>query len=304
MNGWFLLGTMIPVTILGGGLALLGTLLCRRWRLMVRAMGSKGEKRPAALGLALFGAFLTPLTYHVCVRSTTRIDRMYSPETQSVLIAVLCGTSLLLLVWGWRCDRRRSGLETILVMWGAQAAMWIVGLRIDRVSLGLFGLGLGDFGIGVLELPVWASLVVTLLWLSLVASVVELLDGIDGMAGLIVGLSSIGVFTYTSMVGSEEPFVKLFAWLLAASSLLAAWLGRPSGRLLLGKNGSFLLGFWLATLTVLARQKEVAVGILTPLLVIVLVLVVVLFRFIEGSLGFSRGPARRGAASPPREGHR
>jgi len=297
MSGGFLLGGAGLALVFGGLLALLGAFLCRRADLRIGAMGGKGERRPAALGLALIGAFLVPLTYSVCIHSATQADRLYPPETQVALVVVLWGASLLLLAWGWRCDRRRAGLETLLVLWGAQAALWIVGLRIERVSLGFLGLGRWGFGDGIIDLPLWLSFGVTLLWLSLVASVIELLDGIDGMAGLIVGLASAAVFTHAWVVSPEDLFVQLFAWLLAISAFLVAWLGRPSGRLLLGKNGSFLLGFWLASLTVLARQKEVTASILTPLVVVGLVLAVILFRFVEGSLGFSRVPVRRGRAS-------
>lgn len=298
MNGTSLAAIVLPSLLIGALVALAGAPLCRRFGLTVRAMGGKGERRPAALGMVLLGAVLIPLTYYVCVESSTRLDRLYPPGTQNALIAVLWCSSLLLFAWGWRSDRGRAGLETIAMMWIAQGALWAVGLRIDKVSLRLFDFLPWAAGTGIIEFPAWISLLMTLMWLSIVASVVELLDGIDGLAPLATGVASLAVFLHARVVSPDFLLVQLFALLLASGSLLTAWLGRHSGRLALGKNGSLTLGFWLATLTVLARQKEVAASILTPLFIVGLVLAVILFRFVESSLGFSKVPRPRQGRRP------
>jgi UDP-N-acetylmuramyl pentapeptide phosphotransferase/UDP-N-acetylglucosamine-1-phosphate transferase len=267
----------------GAFLAARGTLICRQWNLRARAMGGKREPRPVALGIAVFGGFLLPLIYYVGFALSARGDQYYPLETQRLLVAVLYFTSLALLAWGWRCDRGRGGLETILVLWAVQAALWSAGLRIDRLGFGF----LPGQEEALVQLPLWLSFFLTLFTLTLIASVIELLDGIDGLAALATGAASLAVFTHAFVSGGDgDLFVQLFAWLLMVIALLAAWLGRPGGRLLLGKNGAFLLGHWLAILLVLARQKEATAKILTPFLILGLIAAVILLRFIERSLGF------------------
>jgi UDP-N-acetylmuramyl pentapeptide phosphotransferase/UDP-N-acetylglucosamine-1-phosphate transferase len=156
-------------------------------------------------------------------------------------------------------------------------------LRIDRLGFGF----LPGQEEALVQLPLWLSFFLTLFTLTLIASVIELLDGIDGLAALATGAASLAVFTHAFVSGGDgDLFVQLFAWLLMVIALLAAWLGRPGGRLLLGKNGAFLLGHWLAILLVLARQKEATAKILTPFLILGLIAAVILLRFIERSLGF------------------
>lgn len=279
-------------------LAALGTLICRQWDLRTRAMGGKREPRPVALGLAVFGGFLLPLIYSAGFAMSARGDQYYPLETQRMLVAVLYFTSLALLAWGWRCDRGRGGLETILVLWVVQAALWRAGLRIDQLAFGF----LSRQEEALVQLSAWSSLALTLLTLTLISSVIELLDGVDGLAGLVTAAASLAIFAHASVTGGDaDLFVQLFAWLLTMAALLAAWLGRPGGRLLLGKNGAFLLGHWLAALVVLARQKEATAKILTPFLILGLIAAVILLRFIERSLGFhlrkagTKGQRGRGA---------
>lgn len=275
----------LQVMVLGGTAIWLGSRLCERWGLRVSSMGGKGAAKPAPLGFALLIGFLPLLYYYVVIAHSTEGDRLYSLQTQTQLVGALCLTGLVLLIWGWRVDRNRSGLESILVLWGCQVLLWAVGLRIDRIGLpeGFEGLLAVDES-GRAILPGWSSLVVTLLWTSVVASVIELLDGVDSMAAWVVAVASVLILIQAS---STDLLVQLFSWGLACSALGVAWMGRRRGKFTLGKNGSYLLGFWFAALTILARQKGAAASLLTPVVIIGLIAAIVLFTFIERSLGFS-----------------
>lgn len=253
----------------------------RRRGVVVRAMGGKGEPRPASLGVALYVAFLLPLVFLIEWKEIAQTDFLFPQQLQNSIVQSLCACSLILLLWGIRNDRGRYSLATIGVMWGTYALMWFGGLRIETISLGFLG--------GPVNLPWWLSLPVTVLWLTVISSVVELLDGIDSVAPLAVFVGAAALLIYSANPRQPNPFVEVFAWLLGVCSLVAAILGRPGGRHLLGKNGAYLLGFWMGVLTVIARQKEAAAKLLTPLLVVVLVLAIILFGFVERSLGFTGG---------------
>lgn len=271
-------------------MAMLGMVMCRDWRVMAKSMGGRGALRPAALGLAAFAAFLAPLVWWSCVEGAASRDRFYDAATQGRVVGALCVGSLALLLWGWKHDRRGAGLESLAILWGSQALLWWAGLRVER---------LGGFGVAI-EFAPWASLVVTLLWLSTVAAVVELIDGVDGMAGLAVGLGALAIFAHALAFSPGDDFARLFAWLLASTALACAWLGRATGKALLGKNGAYLLGYWFAALTILARQKGAAAGVLTPILGATLLSAVFLFGFVERSLGFPKLGERGKAGAPGR----
>jgi UDP-GlcNAc:undecaprenyl-phosphate GlcNAc-1-phosphate transferase len=253
---------------------------CARLKIESSALGHR--RRSAPLGLAVLLAFLIPLAVVVLPGQWTQPDRLYPQEIQETLVIVLMASGLVLFLWGCRSDRGQTGLETIFILWTVQAVLWGVGLRIERVMFGIPGV----WQIGVVEFPLWMSLVVTLFWLSIVSSVVELLDSIDGAAGLVSGLAALAVFIQARLFSPDDLFVQAFAWLLSITCFGAAFLGRPGGRWHLGKNGSYLLGLWLASLTVLARQKGAAASVITPFLVLAVILVIVLFGFVERSLGF------------------
>jgi len=269
-------------------MAMLGTILCRDWRVLAKSMGGRGRPKPAALGVAAFAAFLGPLVWWTCLEDVATGDQFYDAASQGRIVGALCAGGLALLSWGWKHDRRGAGLESLAVLWFSQALLWFAGLRVER---------LGGFGFSIAFAP-WASFVVTLLWLSTVAAIVELIDGVDGMAGVAVGLGSLAIFAHALAFSPGDDFARLFAWLLASTAFACAWLGRPNGKSLLGKNGAYLLGFWFAALTILARQKGAAAGVLTPILGAALLAATLLFGFVERSLGFPK----LGEAGRRREG--
>ena len=288
MNGWILILLSPVVLVIEWLTARTMAPFCRRFNILAHAMGGRHELRPAALGAALLIAFLVPLIFLVNVYPVTALDELYPPEMQSLFITAISVAGLVLLLWGWRCDRGHCGLESILILWTSYAVVWSAGLRIEQISLGGFGLG------GTLHLPTVVSLVVTILWLTVVASVIELLDGVDGLAALVCLLIALASLGFSLLQGTGDHLVILYSWLLALVSGMSAWLGRPSGKFLLGKIGCYLLGFWVATLTILARHKGTTAKVLTPLLILGLILIAILFRFVEKSLGFGGGkPVKR-----------
>jgi UDP-N-acetylmuramyl pentapeptide phosphotransferase/UDP-N-acetylglucosamine-1-phosphate transferase len=279
---------------LGWAFASLGLIFCRNQRILPDAMGGRMRPRPAGVGVMLYVAFLAPLLWHVGLETTTRADAFYSPEVQKRIVGAMTIGSLALMAWGWRLDRTRAKtLKTLWVMWGAQAAVWVAGIRVESIAPGLPFIGKMD----PIVLPAWASLFATLLWLSTVASVIELLHGVDGLGASATGAGSLAIFLWAWWASPGDLFVQAMACLLAASSLWAARVGRPGAKSLPGKNGALLLGFWFACLTVLARQKGAAAGALTPFLAAALLLAVWLMNFAERSLEFRAG--RSGNAGRP-----
>jgi UDP-GlcNAc:undecaprenyl-phosphate GlcNAc-1-phosphate transferase len=106
--------------------------------------------------------------------------------------------------------------------------------------------------------------IITLGWLLLVTYAMKILDGLDG---LVAGLTVIGALLIASLAGSAAFFQPLIA--LISLCIAGIYLGflpfNKQGRIFLGEGGSTIAGFSLAVLSIISGAKvataAVALGI-------------------------------------------
>ena len=172
-----------------------------------------------------------------------------------------------------------------LVLISGAAVVATLGLLDDHrpisamVKLGvLFGitLTLAAFGVEMHLLPHafngWVDVALTLIWIVGVISATNSLDNTDGVVG---GISAIaGVFIFVIAWGSSsvdsQPWLSYLAVALIGSSLGFLRYNFPPARVYLGDNGSFLLGFLLATTLVFAEYSSDPIqAVLIPCLILV-----------------------------------
>ncbi len=140
----------------------------------------------------------------------------------------------------------------------AASVAYAAGVRIDFVG-NPFGGGL--LLIGVLSVPV------TLFWMTGFANVVNLIDGLDGLAAGITAIAAVSL-----LVLAEETNQPLAAVLAAA--LVGACVGflrynfNPAS-VFMGDSGALFLGFCLACISLLGVMKSVAaITLVVPLLIL------------------------------------
>ena len=140
----------------------------------------------------------------------------------------------------------------------AASVAYAAGVRIDFVGNPLGG---GLLLIGVLSIPV------TLFWMVGFANVVNLIDGLDGLAAGITAIAAVSL-----LVLAEETNQELAAVLAAA--LVGACIGflrynfNPAS-IFMGDSGALFLGFCLACISLLGVMKSVAaVTLVVPLLIL------------------------------------
>lgn len=132
-----------------------------------------------------------------------------------------------------------------MVAGGAISLVW------QKIQLGSFAVSL-------------PSDAITLIWLLVVTYAMKILDGLDG---LVSGLTVISAVLIASLAGSEAYFQPLIAML--ALCVAAAYLGflphNKQGSIFLGEAGSTIAGFSLAVLAIISGAKvataAVALGI-------------------------------------------
>ncbi|NRB74621.1 MAG: undecaprenyl/decaprenyl-phosphate alpha-N-acetylglucosaminyl 1-phosphate transferase [Verrucomicrobiales bacterium] len=132
------------------------------------------------------------------------------------------------------------------------------GMRIDIISnpVDSGSLELGGFG-----------LVLTVLWFVSVPNLINLIDGMDGLAGgvslfLAITLAAIGMMTGNAALATMS---------VGVAGGIAAFLvfNLPPARIYMGDGGAYLLGFFIAGASLLTSHKASIFG---PLLVVIIAL--------------------------------
>jgi len=129
------------------------------------------------------------------------------------------------------------------------------GFRVDVVNVPL---------LGAIELG-WLGPIVTFGWILLVTNAINLVDGLDGLAG---GMALI----VTSMVAAVALTMDQFGVVISAVALAGALLGFlhfnfPPARIFMGDGGSQFVGYTLAVISIRGSQKgATAVAIMVPIL--------------------------------------
>jgi UDP-GlcNAc:undecaprenyl-phosphate GlcNAc-1-phosphate transferase len=199
---------------------------------------------PRIGGLAIVAGILVPAAAYI------RPDGPYL----GILLGTLAVAALGLVddIWGVRPSAKLVGVAAI-------ALIPVVGYDVtfDHVTLPL----IGDHG-----LPDGLAYPLTILWIALLANLVNLIDGMDALAA---GIVSIAAFSFTILAAS---FGRMNAAALAAivcgATLAFLRHNYHPAKIIMGDSGALALGFLLATVAVEGVLKTAAtVALVAPLLV-------------------------------------
>jgi len=127
----------------------------------------------------------------------------------------------------------------------------------DHVTLPV----IGDHDLG------WAAYPLTILWIALLANLVNLIDGMDGLASGIVAIAA-GSFAVLALSFGRGQAALLSA-IVCGATLGFLWHNYHPARIFMGDSGALALGFLLATLSVDGVLKTAAaITLVAPLLVL------------------------------------
>ena len=153
---------------------------------------------------------------------------------------------------GFVDDLKPLGAKVKLVgQMGTALILYSLGVSIDMLS--------NPFGDGTLALG-WWSLPLTLLWLVSIPNIVNLIDGMDGLAGgfglfLCLTLAFLGYY-------GNQPDVLVVS--LSMAGALAGFLifNLPPAKIFLGDGGAYLIGFFIASVSLFTSNKGSIIGAL------------------------------------------
>jgi UDP-GlcNAc:undecaprenyl-phosphate GlcNAc-1-phosphate transferase len=230
-------------------------------------------------GVAIFIVFWAAVAIGIHTRPA--YFAMFSPEA-----LIIFAGAVPIFILGLYDDFHPVGAGGKLLMQIAVGIwLWYSGLGIERIWVPTVG--------GVNLGP--ASLPVTLIWFILLVNAVNIIDGIDALAGgvCLIGLASVVIIGIRSAV----PDAIMLAVILAGA--LAGFLvfNRPPARIFLGDCGALTLGYFFAVLALwLPVKRYTVVAVYVPLLAVLVPLA-------ESTWSILRRTARRRKPTAADRGH-
>lgn len=154
----------------------------------------------------------------------------------------------------------------LLTMVAAALAIYLIDAKLGRLDI---------IGFDVLMRVSVLSVLFTLVAVAGVANSINLIDGYNGLAAVVAVVMALALGYVAYLVGD------LLVW-NASLALTGALLGfvvwnYPRGLIFLGDGGAYLVGFWLAELSVLLVSRNPSVSAWFPLLVMIYPIVETLF---------------------------
>lgn len=176
------------------------------------------------------------------------------PEFATNWAPIIIGNTLVFLI-GFIDDLKPLGAKVkLLGQIGAASVVYAMGVSIDVLS--------NPIGGGLINLG-WLSYPITLLWLIAIPNIINLIDGMDGLA------TGFGMFLCMTLAFLGH--FALMADIVLMSTIMAGALcgflifNFPPARIFLGDGGAYLIGFFAATVSLTSSNKG---SILASLLVV------------------------------------
>ena len=121
--------------------------------------------------------------------------------------------------------------------------------------------------LGVLDIPAWIGVPVSILFIVAVMNMVNFLDGLDGLAAGVCGIAGVTYATLALSLGKPDPAI--LSAIVAGACLGFLRHNFFPARIFMGDSGAMCLGFILAAVSIQGLLKTAStVVLLLPLLVL------------------------------------
>ncbi len=274
---------IIGALILSALLTVFARTLARRFKAIDEPTGGrKIHKKPTALWGGL-GTGLTIIIVLLTVLAFVRTDDIRPMQVIGFIIAIA-----ILLIGGMLDDRfdlrpciqfLSPLIAAIVIVFSGSGILQVT----DPFGPGAISMIWKQIELGAFTISLPADFL-TIVWLLTVTYAMKFLDGLDG---LVAGLTVIGGFLIAGLAGSEAYFQPVIA--LLALGVAAAHLGflpfNRQGSIFLGEAGSTIAGFSLGVLAVISGAK-VAIAAAALGVPLVDIAIVVIGRIVRGKSPF------------------
>ena len=128
------------------------------------------------------------------------------------------------------------------------AFVWICGIQITNIDISFLNLD-----IEFIQVNRFISLFLTIIWITGITNAINWIDGLDGLASSLVGVSSLSLGVLFIREGSIQEGLVLIG--ISGSCLGFLIFNRYPAKLIMGDGGSYFLGFNLGYLSILGGSS-------------------------------------------------
>ena len=128
------------------------------------------------------------------------------------------------------------------------AFIWVCGIQITNIDISFLGLD-----IEFIQVSKYISLFLTIIWITGITNAINWIDGLDGLASSLVGVSSLSLGVLFIREGSIQEGLVLIG--ISGSCLGFLIFNRYPAKLIMGDGGSYFLGFNLGYLSILGGSS-------------------------------------------------
>ena len=123
----------------------------------------------------------------------------------------------------------------------------------------------------------WLSYFVTIFWIVAISNAVNFIDGVDGLAGSIITISSVGLGIISISNLSGSAISALIAFILAGSMLAFLTYNFHPAKIFMGDSGALFSGFLLATLSITGTMKTATMVMIVPIFLLAVPIIDITF---------------------------
>jgi UDP-N-acetylmuramyl pentapeptide phosphotransferase/UDP-N-acetylglucosamine-1-phosphate transferase len=151
----------------------------------------------------------------------------------------------------WEDITKAIGVKIRLFFTALSALMLIYFLSVNITRLGIFGVD------SALAIPI-ISIAFTCFAITGLANAYNIIDGFNGLASM-VALISLSSIAYVGIIVRDPMISSLAFVMIGAIAGFFLW-NYPRGLIFLGDGGSYLIGFWIAALSILLVSRNGSVS--------------------------------------------
>jgi len=151
-----------------------------------------------------------------------------------------------------------SAFSRLLIEVIVASLAWKAGVQIDFLSMPFMGM---------VNLPDWISLPITVIWLVGMVNATNWIDGLDGLAAGVSGIAALVMLIVSLFMG--QPAAALIAAALGGGLIGFLRYNFNPAQIFMGDGGAYFIGFTLAGVGVIGLVKTTAVtSVLLPYLIL------------------------------------
>ena len=221
---------------------------------------------PRLGGIAIAAGFLTPL---IGLLFYSNVYTVELKEDELRLTVFLIGIAAIIAL-GIYDDLKGCGAGLKLVVQGLIGVLlWYGGISFKTIYIFDQTISFG-----------WLSLPLTMLWVAGVINAMNLIDGLDGLAGGVAFFAAISLFSIAWLDG--DPILALFGAALAGSALGFLLYNFAPAMIFMGDTGSMMIGYAFAAAALWSAEKRTtAMAMMLPALALGLPLFDTLYAFVR-----------------------